>query len=99
MFFDSNLGGTFFIQKLVGSLDLLPLLAVPFFIMAGEIMTKGSMATRLLEVSRALVGHLTGGMAQVSVLTSLFYGALSGSSPATVAAVGGVMIPSMEKEK
>ncbi|CAG0906345.1 unnamed protein product, partial [Cyprideis torosa] len=54
--------------------------------MAGEIMQKGSMAQRLLEVSKALVGHITGGMAHISVLTSLFYGALSGSSPATVAA-------------
>jgi C4-dicarboxylate transporter DctM subunit len=88
----------FLIQKMIASLDLFPLMAVPFFVMAGEIMQKGTMALRLLAVSRAFVGHVTGGMAQISVLTSLFYGALSGSSPATVAAVGGVMIPSMEKE-
>ena len=62
-------------------------------------MQKGSMAQRLLAVSRALVGHLTGGMAHISVLTSMFYGSLSGSAPATVAAVGGIMIPAMEKEK
>lgn len=94
----SDMAYVFLIQKLVTSLDSFPLLAVPFFIMAGEIMQKGSMANRLLEFSRCLVGHLTGGMAQVSVLTSLFFGALSGSSPATVAAVGGVMIPSMKRE-
>ena len=89
----------FLIQKMVTSLDVFPLMAVPFFIMAGEIMQKGSMASRLLEVSRCFVGHVTGGMAHVSVLTCMFYGALSGSAPATVAAVGGIMIPSMEKEK
>jgi C4-dicarboxylate transporter DctM subunit len=89
----------FLIQKMITSLDVFPLMAVPFFIMAGEIMQKGSMAQRLLDVSRALVGHLTGGMAHISVLTSMFYGSLSGSAPATVAAVGGIMIPAMEKEK
>ena len=96
--FASGMPSAFLMQKLVTSLDAFPLLAVPFFIMAGEIMQKGSMAQRLLELSRCLVGHITGGMAQVSVLTSLFFGALSGSSPATVAAVGGIMIPTMKKE-
>lgn len=88
----------FLIQKMVTSLDVFPLMAVPFFIMAGEIMQKGSMAQRLLKVSKSLVGHITGGMAHISVLTSMFYGALSGSAPATVAAVGGIMVPSMIKE-
>lgn len=96
--FGDILPSAFLIQKMFTSLDVFPLMAVPFFIMAGEIMQKGSMAQRLLEVSRALVGHITGGMAHISVLTSMFYGALSGSSPATVAAVGGIMIPSMMKE-
>ncbi len=88
----------FLVQKMFTSIDSFPLLAVPFFILAGEIMQKGSMAQALLNISRCLVGHITGGMAHVSVLTSMFYGALSGSSPATVAAVGGIMIPAMEKE-
>ncbi len=88
----------FLMQKMFFSLDAFPLLAVPFFIMAGEIMQKGSMAEALLRLSRCLIGHVTGGLAQVSVLTCMFYGALSGSAPATVAAVGGIMIPSMEKE-
>ena len=88
----------FLMQKLVLSLDSFPLLAVPFFILAGEIMQKGSMASALLNFSKSLVGHITGGLAHVSVLTCMFYGALSGSAPATVAAVGGIMIPAMEKE-
>jgi C4-dicarboxylate transporter DctM subunit len=99
MTFSNMLPYEFLIQKMITSLDVFPLMAVPFFIMAGEIMQKGSMAQRLLSVSRALVGHMTGGMAHISVLTSLFYGSLSGSAPATVAAVGGIMIPAMEKEK
>jgi len=99
MTFSDMLPYEFLIQKMITSLDVFPLMAVPFFIMAGEIMQKGSMAQRLLSVSRALVGHMTGGMAHISVLTSLFYGSLSGSAPATVAAVGGIMIPAMEKEK
>ena len=94
----SDLPAEFLMQKMLLSLDSFPLVAVPFFIIAGEIMQKGSMADALLKVSRCLVGHITGGMAHVSVLTCMFYGALSGSSPATVAAVGGIMIPAMEKE-
>ncbi len=86
------------IGKLFTSLNSFPLLAVPCFILAGEIMQKGSMAKALLNFSRCLVGHLTGGMAHISIITCMFYGALSGSSPATVAAVGGIMIPAMEKE-
>lgn len=95
---EQQLQSAFLMQKMISSLDLFPLMAVPFFILAGEIMQKGEMAQRLLAVSRCLVGHITGGMAHISILTCMFYGALSGSSPATVAAVGGVMIPSMEKE-
>lgn len=88
----------FLLEKMLSSLDSFPLLAVPFFILAGEIMQKGTMADALLRVSRCLVGHISGGMAHVSILTCMFYGALSGSSPATVAAVGGIMIPAMEKD-
>ncbi len=88
----------FLMQKLFFSLDSFPLLAVPFFILSGEIMQKGSMAQSLLSFSKCLVGHITGGLAHVSILTCMFYGALSGSAPATVAAVGGIMIPAMERE-
>ena len=88
----------FLAQKMYSALDSFPLLAVPFFIVAGDIMQKGTIANSLLAVSRCLVGHIKGGMAHISILTSLFYGALSGSAAATVAAVGGIMIPAMEKE-
>lgn len=88
----------FFTPKLFNALDTFPLMAVPFFILAGEIMQRGSMSKSLLDVSRCLVGHVTGGLAHISILTCLFYGALSGSAPATTAAVGGIMIPAMEKD-
>lgn len=94
----SDLPPEFMMQKIFASLDSFPLLAVPLFILAGELMQKGTMADALLRVSRCLVGHIPGGMAHVSILTCMFYGALSGSSPATVAAVGGIMIPAMDKE-
>ena len=87
----------FFTPKLFGALDTFALVAIPFFILSGEIMQRGSMAKALLNVSRCMVGHVTGGLAHISVLTCLFYGALCGSGPATTAAVGGFMIPSMIK--
>lgn len=88
----------FLAQKMYSSLDSFPMLAIPFFIVAGDIMQKGTIANSLLRLSRCMVGHITGGMAHISIVTSLFYGALSGSAAATVAAVGGIMIPAMEKE-
>lgn len=87
-----------FAQTMLESVDSFPILAVPFFILAGEIMQKGAIARRLLDLSKIIIGKITGGMAHVTILTSLFFGALSGSSTATVAAVGGVMIPSMHKD-
>ena len=87
-----------FTQRLYNTFDSFPLLAVPFFILAGEIMQRGSMSGSLISFSRTLVGHMRGSLAQISVLTCMFYGALCGSAPATTAAVGGMMIPAMEKE-
>lgn len=93
---DMDLG--MFVQRLFNTFDSFPLLAVPFFILAGDIMQQGTISNCLLNFCRSLVGHMRGGMSHVSVLTCLFYGALSGSAPATTAAVGGIMIPAMEKE-
>ena len=86
------------VQRLFNTFDSFPLLAVPFFILAGDIMQQGTISGSLLNFCRSLVGHMRGGLSHVSVLTCLFYGALSGSAPATTAAVGGIMIPAMEKE-
>ena len=87
-----------FAQKMYTVFESFPLLALPFFICVGTIMSRGSLAAVLLNLARTLVGHKTGGLAQVSILTCLLDASLSGSPPATTAAVGGIMIPAMKKE-
>ena len=87
-----------FAQKMFTTFESFPLLAVPFFIMSGEIMQRGTMSSSLIEFSKSMVGHLRGSLSQISILTSLFYGALCGSAPATTAAVGGMLIPAMEDD-
>lgn len=77
--------------KIVASNDSFPLLAIPFFILAGEVMSTGGMSRRLVNFASALVGHLSGGLGAVAILASSFFAALSGSNAATVAAIGGVM--------
>ena len=75
-----------------------PFLAVPFFILAGDLMNRGGLSQKITEFTRALVGHRRGGMAMVTTISSQMFGAISGASSATCAAIGGVMIPVMEKE-
>jgi len=82
-------------QGLITSIDSFPLMAVPFFILAGEIMGKGGVSDRLFKVANTIVGHKTGGFAIAAIITCMFFAAISGSGPATVAAVGGIMIPAM----
>jgi C4-dicarboxylate transporter DctM subunit len=89
----------FFVQALFNSSDSFPLLAVPFFVLAGDIMLEGGISKRLVNFSKALIGNVTGSMAIITVLTSAIFAAISGSGPATVAAVGGIMIPAMIAEK
>ncbi|PSQ71679.1 MAG: C4-dicarboxylate ABC transporter permease [Bacteroidetes bacterium QH_8_67_23] len=72
-----------------------PLLAIPFFILAGGIMSQGSMSDRLIKLASAGVGQIRGGLAMVSVLACMFFAALSGSTAATIAAVGMVMMPAL----
>ena len=73
------------------------LIAIPLFIFAGEIMMRGGISDRLIALASSLVGHLRGGLGQVSVLSSLFFGGVSGSAIADVSAIGGTMIPQMVK--
>ncbi|NYB74679.1 TRAP transporter large permease [Sedimentibacter hydroxybenzoicus DSM 7310] len=86
-------------QTMVTSLMNFPLLAVPFFMLTGSIMETGGLSRRLVAVANTIVGGGTGGLAKVTVITCLFFGAISGSAPATVAAIGGIMIPMMVKER
>ena len=82
-------------QKFFHTMHVYPLLAVPFFILAGAFMTTGGVARRMIDFANALVGHFRGGLAMAALLASAFFAAVSGSSPATVVAVGSVMIVGM----
>lgn len=85
----------FLAQGLVTSVDSFPIMAVPFFILAGEIMGKGGLSKRLIKVAESIVGNIAGGFAMTAIITCFFFAAISGSGPATVAAIGGIMIPAM----
>ena len=82
-------------QRLAGGLDSFTLLAIPFFILAGNLMARGGIAQRLIAFARSLVGWMPGGLAFVNVIASMLFGAISGSAIAAAAAIGGVMHPKM----
>ena len=85
-------------QKLFNGMDSFALLAVPFYMFVGEIMNRGGIAKRLMIFSDALVGHIKGGLGHVNILSSMFFGGISGSAIADTAAIGGLLIPTMEEE-
>ena len=82
-------------QQLYTGLDSLPLIAVPCFMLAGAIMEAGGLSKRLVSVAERFFGNATGGFCYVTIVACFFFGAISGSAPATVAAIGGIMIPYM----
>ncbi len=84
-------------QQLFNALDKFVLLAIPFFILAGAIMTRGGIARKLVAFVNALVGWFPGGLAMAGILACIFFAAISGSSPATVVAIGSIMIPALIK--
>ncbi len=84
-----------FITASFGASDSFPLIAIPLFILAGEIMSKGGIAKRLVLFAEKLVGSFTGGLGIITVIASFIFAAISGSGPATVAAIGGIMLPYM----
>ncbi|MCK0150778.1 TRAP transporter large permease [Marivita sp. S6314] len=75
-----------------------PLMAIPFFMLAGELMNRGGITMRLVEFSQAMMGHFRGGLAHVNVLSSMLFAGLSGSAVADTSALGSMLIPAMEKE-
>ncbi|WP_421952946.1 TRAP transporter large permease [Pelagibacterium sp.] len=85
-------------QRIVASLDSFALLAVPLFILAGELMNSSGITQRIVAFSRAAIGHLKGGLAQANILSNMFLAALSGSSLADLSAIGSMMIPAMTRE-
>ncbi|MEX0773603.1 MAG: TRAP transporter large permease subunit [Balneolales bacterium] len=85
-------------QRLGTGLDSFTLLAIPFFILAGQIMNRGGIAERLINFAKSLVGMLPGGLAYVNTLTAMLFGSISGSAVASASAVGSFMAPQMEKQ-
>ncbi len=85
-------------QRMATSLDSFTLLAIPFFILAGELMNRGGVARRLVDLAKVAVSPLPGGLAYVNILACMFFGAISGSAVAAAAAIGGLMVPFMLKE-
>ena len=85
-------------QRMATGLDSFALLAIPFFIFAGQIMNRGGIAQRLIDFAKSIVGALPGGLAHVNIIASMLFGAISGSAAAAASAIGGFMGPQMERE-
>lgn len=88
---------SFIPQNMFSAVNSFPLMAIPFFIMTGAVMEVGGLSRRLVATANQLVGNMTAGLAVVTVVACMFFGAISGSAPATVAAIGGIMVPYMVK--
>jgi TRAP-type C4-dicarboxylate transport system permease large subunit len=84
-------------RNVYNGMDSFPLMALPFFVLAGELMNRGGITTRLVEFSQALMGHLRGGLAHVNILSSMLFAGLSGSAVADTSALGSTLIPAMER--
>jgi C4-dicarboxylate transporter DctM subunit len=85
-------------QRMFTGMDSFPLMAVPFFILAGELMNSAGITQRIVRFSNALVGHIRGGLAHVNIVASMFFAGISGSAVADTAALGSILIPAMEKD-
>ncbi|MBB3053504.1 tripartite ATP-independent transporter DctM subunit [Prauserella isguenensis] len=85
-------------QKMVQALNSFPLLAIPFFILAGEVMAGGGVARRLIDLANIVVGWVRGGLAMLNVVASTFFGGISGSAVADTSSVGSVMLPMMRQQ-
>ncbi len=89
---------TFLVQVMFEALNSFPLIAIPLFILAGGIMERGGLSQRIVDIFMPLIGKTYGGLAIVTVLACMFFAAISGSGPPTVAAIGSIMIPSMIRQ-
>jgi C4-dicarboxylate transporter, DctM subunit len=98
LFFFTVLPLTQITSKMFDALNSLPLLAIPFFILAANLMSRGGISRRLITAVNSIVGQYRGGLAMTAVLGCMFFASISGSSPATVVAIGTLLIPSMIKE-
>ena len=84
-------------RNVYNGMDSFPLMAIPFFMLAGVLMNRGGITTRLVEFSQAMMGHFRGGLAHVNILSSMLFAGLSGSAVADTSALGSMLIPAMEK--
>ena len=85
-------------SRIFGGIDNFSLLAIPFFILAGELMETGGISQRLVNLARVLVGHVRGGLGNVVLVSMIFFSGISGSTNADAAAIGSVMIPPMKRQ-
>ncbi len=85
-------------RNVYNGMDSFPLMAIPFFMLAGEVMNRSGITLRLVEFAQAMIGHLRGGLAHVNILSSMLFAGLSGSAVADVSALGSMLIPAMEKQ-
>jgi C4-dicarboxylate transporter DctM subunit len=85
-------------QRLFTGLESFALMAVPFFVLSGAFLTEGGVAARIIRFAQALVGWMPGGLAMAAILACAFFATISGSSPATVAAIGAIMLPALVKQ-
>lgn len=91
----SDFPATIVIQKFFTGSDSFTLLAIPFFMMSGSIMSRGGVSKRLIDLFSMGLKNVPGGLAMVTIVCCAFFGAISGSAPATCAAIGGIMVPAM----
>lgn len=84
-------------RNIYNGIDSFPLMAIPFFMLAGEIMNRGGITLNLVQFSQSFIGHVRGGLAHVNILSSMLFAGLSGSAVADTSAIGSMMIPAMEK--
>ena len=84
-------------RNIYNGIDSFPLMAIPFFMLAGELMNKGGITLRLVDFSQSLIGHVKGGLAHVNIMSSMLFAGLSGSAVADTSALGSMLIPAMEK--
>ena len=89
---------TLLYRNVYNGIDSFPLMAIPFFMLAGELMNRGGITARLVEFAQAMMGHLRGGLAHVNVLSSILFAGLSGSAVADTSALGSMLVPAMVKQ-
>ncbi len=93
-----DVDNTTIVQRMLAAINVFPLLAVIFFIFSGVLMARGGISARLVRLAEVIVGRIPGGLAHINILSSMFFGGVSGSAVADVSSIGAMMIPAMEKD-